>query len=69
MTLEQRLDALSAWGAVLAHDNTLRGEKFQRAEAENGWFTQANLHRMVAAILPHYLDREKLNQWVKSCRD
>lgn len=69
MTLEQRLDALSAWGAALAHDKTLRGEKFQRAEAENGWFTQANLHRMVDAILTHYLDREKLNQWVEPYRD
>lgn len=69
MTLEQRLDALSAWGAALAHDNTLKSEKFQRAEAENGWFTQPNLERSLDAILTHYLDRDKLTQWTERYRD
>lgn len=48
---------------LLAKDEPLL-EIFQRAQVENSWFTQENIHRAIDNIVQYFLNIEALNAWV-----
>lgn len=63
MILSERVSALAALGDYIREtDEPVTTDLFRRAEMENPWFTQANLHLAWEGVLS-FLDREKLEKW------
>lgn len=66
MTLQRRINVLSAWGEKIAEDRHHWSKIQAHAQAQNGWFTEASVFGMLDAICSEYLDQEKLTEWIAS---
>lgn len=66
MHLSQRLNLLAALGKHLleANDDYLKAV-MHRTEYHNSWFTIANQELAIEAIARHFLDKNKLEAWLK----
>ena len=70
LTLAERIDTLVALGDYLREDNDEFLEALQkRTEFNNSWFTLANQRAALEAIRDQFLDRDKLNTWVRNYPD
>lgn len=55
---------MAHWGRHITFHRSDNAALFQRAEHENGWFTQASISRALDAITQDMLDADQLNQWL-----
>lgn len=65
MTLLERIEAMAALGKKLGEKDEYLGALMHRTSYHNGWFTIENQQKSVKAISEHYLDKDKLQQWLK----
>lgn len=64
MHLEKRIKALAQLGSYLASDSDeLEGVKL-KSYHHNKWFTENNVNQSLKAVISHYLDSKKLEQWI-----
>ena len=79
MELNNRVEALSAWGSALSalideiasnqgEDGNKLSEVITKARIKNPWFTQENTIKALNAIVL-LLEKEELSKWVKSYSD
>ncbi len=66
MTLQERIDALSALGQSLLQPDELLEAVVLRTYHHNGWFTKENTFQALEAIATHFLDTEALQTWTAS---
>lgn len=64
MTLSQRIDALVQLGTHLREKDEYLEALMHRTEYNNSWFTIANQQQAIQAIAEHFLDKEKLENWL-----
>jgi len=64
MTLSGRIEALAALGNAI--DHTTNQDLYNKAKYENPWFTVENIEQSINAIKSHYLNKEKLEQWLSN---
>lgn len=65
MNLEQRINLMERLGNYLKSNPVEWKEVKQRAFLSNGWFVREFTDLASSNIAEHYLDKEKLSQWVK----
>lgn len=64
MTLNDRIELLSLLGKhLLKFDDPLKGT-ILRTYHGNRWFTEENIEQSISAIANHFLDKEKLTNWI-----
>lgn len=64
MTLEERIDVLVQLGDHLRGEDEYLDAVIHRTSFKNPWFTVENQQKAVAAVAQHYLQREKLKEWL-----
>lgn len=65
MYLKQRLDLLEKLGNYISSDNDNWLNAIEKAHRENGWFTPEFINLSLRNISSEYLQRHKLEEWVK----
>ncbi len=65
MTLSERIDALSILGKRLLEPSDEREAVLRRTASNNSWFTIDNQSQAISEIAMHFLNKEKLENWVK----
>jgi hypothetical protein len=63
MILTERIDALVALGDSIDHSSN--HDLYLKAKYENPWFTIENIEQSIDAIKTHYINRTKLEAWIK----
>lgn len=66
MTIKDRVEALVNLGTHLQGDDEYLQAVMKRTHFNNPWFTVENQEKAVRAIAGYFLDRVKLDQWLKS---
>ncbi|RYD74638.1 MAG: hypothetical protein EOP53_17920, partial [Sphingobacteriales bacterium] len=68
MQLQQRIAAFSALGKQISTDlqNHAFEPYFNRAFAENGWFTAESIKQSLEAIAKYFLDEAHMREWLES---
>ena len=68
MSPAQISEALAHWGRHITFHRSDNAALFQRAEHENGWFTQASISMALDAITQDMLDAGQLHQFHQAGR-
>lgn len=63
MNLQYRIDLLTRLGQYLLSDEPAWTEAKDRAERENGWFTQDFIQRSTNSIAHRFLQKNELEKW------
>ncbi len=64
MNSKERIQVLIELGERLKKPSEYRDAVIHRTSYENQWFTKENQQRSIEAIAHHFLDPEKLGQWL-----
>ena len=62
MTLNDRIDALVSLGQTIDHE--VNNAMYVQAKLKNPWFTIDNIRKAIDAIQDHFLNKEKLYEWL-----
>lgn len=65
MDLQHRIDILVRLGEYMQNDNEIFKSVKQKAEADNPWFTREFIDLAVNNIVNNFLQKKKLEAWVK----
>jgi hypothetical protein len=65
MNLQHRIDLLVRLGQYISGDSSDWAFVKEKAERENGWFIPAFINKAVQNIATHFLQKEKLEAWIK----
>lgn len=68
MTLRSRIEALIQLGKELTPDNQRLQTAVRRTQFHNSWLTETNQWQAIAAIQSFFLDRQRLETWLKDYR-
>ena len=68
MDLEHRIDIMVRLGEYMQNDNEIFKSVKQKAQAENPWFTQEFIDLAIDNIANSFLQKDKLEEWVKNYR-
>ncbi len=68
MNLQQRIDLLSRLGEYIQSDNNEWQLVKEKAGNQNGWFTPEFIELSVSNIASSFLQKNKLEEWVKAYR-
>ena len=66
MTLIERIDALDKWAKRLIEPSDEGDAIMRRTANTNPWFTIENQQKAIQEIAVHFLQKEKLENWVKN---
>ncbi len=66
MTLSERIEALDKLGTRLLEPSEERDILMRRTSHNNAWFTIENQQKAIHEIATHFLNKEKLENWVKN---
>lgn len=66
MNINNKIQVLSQLGKLLTENNEEWIAAKQKAERENGWFTQGFIDIAINNIITEFLNEEKLKNWIKS---
>ena len=62
MTLNERIEVLVQLGNSIDHDSN--DDLYRKSVAENPWFTVDSIKQSIDAIKSHFLNRNKLENWI-----
>ena len=64
MNLSDRIEALVHLGCSIDHDSN--EDLYKKAVAQNPWFTVSNIKQSIDAIKNSFLDKDKIQNWIKN---
>jgi len=66
LSIEKRIDVLSRLGQYILSNDTGWQEAKHRALLANSWFTQGNIDLAIKSIAENFLQKNKLQTWLKN---
>lgn len=66
MKAQERIAALAAWGERLSQPDEFLDALMHRSQYHNAWFTIENQKLALEAIVQHFLQKEKLENWASN---